>query len=102
MTVIKKVFAWLVFSSKNSAKISLSVKSALTFFVTMLTVWAGFAHIQLPTEALTQAVDDIIVFIQTAFLLISTASTIWGLLRKVWTSITGSNAVVNEHEVFNR
>lgn len=95
MTFIKSVLAWLVFSSKNSAKISLTIKAALTGLITVATIYAGIANVQLPTEALTQTVDAIVTFVQTAFLAISSAVTVYGLLRKIWTTFTGDNHVIN-------
>jgi len=95
MTFIKKVLLWLVFSSKNSAKISLTIKAALTGLVTVATIYAGIANVSLPTEALTQAVDGIITFVQTALVAISSAVTAWGLIRKIWRSFTGDNHVIN-------
>ena len=102
MSVIKKITAWLVLSSQNPTKWSLTIKGALTGGVTILTVVAGLAHINIPgADAFSAAIDAIIGFVQTALLCISAAATAWGLLRKIWSTISGENQVVNSHPVFD-
>jgi len=99
-TVLKRVWAWLVLSSADPNKVSLTIKGALTGLVTMITISAGLAGVQLPSEGLTEAVDAIISFVQFSLLWLSSAVTAWGVFRKVWSSISGDNKVINSHEAF--
>lgn len=103
MTIsLHKIWAWIVYSSQDSTKISLTVKSALTGLITALTVAAGLANIHLPSAELTALVDSIVFLIQSLLLLVSSALAAWGLIRKIATSFTKDNKVVNEHEAFNQ
>lgn len=102
MSFIKKIGLWLVRSSQNPVKYSLFVKSAGVALITLITVVAGVANIQLPSEDLTNLVDSVATFVQTAFLCISAATGTWGLLRKVYKTIVGSNAVLNNLHLFDK
>lgn len=100
MTILNRIWAWLLLSSSDPNKVSLTIKGALVGLLTAITMVAGVANIQLPSEALTQSVDGIIAFVQTSLLWVSSAVTAWGAIRKVWTSISGDNKVINSHEAF--
>jgi hypothetical protein len=56
MKFITHAFEWIVYSSADAQSISLSVKGGLTLAATLLTIAAGMANIQLPSDLLTQLV----------------------------------------------
>jgi hypothetical protein len=94
MKYIVSAWYWLVFSSTNPQRVSLTIKAFLTGLLTYSTVLAGFGHIQLPIDLLTQLVDGIVAFVQTALLCVSIAAGIVGLIRKIATTFSETNQVI--------
>jgi hypothetical protein len=92
--MIKKAIAWLVFSSKDAQAISLSAKSFLVLAATWVTVAAGLAHVQLPSDLLTQLIDSTVALIQGLLMIVSTVVTIVGIIRKIARTIDGTNQVL--------
>lgn len=83
MRIVEKIVTWIVFSSKDPKKISLTVKSALTGLATLVTFYAGLQNIQLPSELLTQAIEAIVQTVQVAFGAIAIIGTAYGFIRKI-------------------
>ncbi len=96
MTIAKKIFAWIVFSSRDASKISLTLKSAFAALITGATIVAGLSNVNLPSETLTQLADATISLVQTVLLAVSTVGTIVGLVRKIRASMKGENAATAE------
>lgn len=86
---------WLVWSSQDPTTVSLSVKAFLTAGVTYGTIAAGMAHISLPSDLLTQLVDAIVAIVQSALMLGSALLTVIGIIRKIKSTIDGTNKVFN-------
>lgn len=97
---LNKIWVWLKFSSANPQEVSLTFKAALTAVLTALTVVLGFAHIQLPSDQLTAFMDAGVQLVQAVLLALASAMTVWGVLRKLWTTVRGTNAVIQEHPAF--
>jgi hypothetical protein len=95
MEYIRTAWYWLVFSANDPQKVSLSVKAFLITLLTYGTVLAGFAHITLPSELLTQLIDGIVMLVQAGFMLVSVVTTIVGLVRKIGMTFAGTNKVLN-------
>jgi hypothetical protein len=90
-----KFINWIVLSSKDSEKFSLTIKGFGTAFMTLLTVVAGFEHVQLSSADLTAVVDAAVSLLQVVCLAVSTAVTLYGAIRKVVITLKGENAVLN-------
>lgn len=75
MNKLKKVFLWLVVSSANFNKWSLTVKAGIPFLVLL-----GISDMQTLTD-LTGSIGNLVVLIGQA---ITGLLTTWGLLRKIW------------------
>lgn len=93
---LKGAWNWLVLSSANPEATSLTVKASLTFIVTYATVFAGLAHVQLPSEQLTSLVSLLVQFVQAILMAVSAAVAIFGGARKLWLTISGKNPVVSQ------
>ncbi len=100
--MLKKFWLWLVLSSSDPTKYSLTIKSALTGVITALTIVAGLTNITLSTPDLTAIVDNIVATVQTILLLVSLVTGTYGFIMKVWDTINGTNAVINEHPAFQQ
>lgn len=94
MNTLKKIFAWIVYSSSNAEKISLTLKGVFVGALPTIIAVAGLANVSLDSEALTQAVNSIATLIQIGGYVVSTVMILVGAVRKVWTSIRGENAVI--------
>jgi hypothetical protein len=94
MNFIKTAVAWLVFSSKDAQAISLSARGFLVLAATWVTIAAGFAHVQLPSDLLTQFIDSTVALIQGLLMIVSIVVTICGLIRKIARTIDGTNQVL--------
>ena len=94
MQKIKRMFEWLIYSSENASKWSVTVKSFLVGIVPAILYFSSLANVQVDSaslQILINAVGDAIVYIGGA---ISTIGFIYGLARKIITTITGENDVV--------
>lgn len=94
MSIFKKVWYWLVKSSADATQKSLTVKAFLTGLIPGILFFANVMHLQLDNVVLTQIIDGIaqvIVYVGGA---ITAVAFVIGLIRKVWTTLRGTNDVV--------
>jgi uncharacterized membrane protein len=73
---MKKFIKWLVISSADPSKVSLTVRGALLSIIPTVILIAQMLHMEWSLEQLTQLVEGI-----TA--IIATALTLFGLIRKL-------------------
>lgn len=82
MELIKKGFQWLVYSSQDPAKLSLTLKGAIPFLVILF----GFAHV--PSEATNFFLNDLfgqlVVLVGKTAEAVSAVVGLYGLARKLW------------------
>jgi hypothetical protein len=95
MKFLQTVLLWLVFSSKDPEAIALTMKAGLPFVISLLTVAAGLGHVQLPSDLITQLFDAVLQVVQTIAILVTGIATIVGLVRKIISTLDGSNAILN-------
>lgn len=88
MNYIKKGWNWLITSSADPEKVSLTFKGIVTGLATGLTILLGVAHINVGSQ-LTTLVDATVSFVQQVLVVISIGVTIVGLVRKLWITIQG-------------
>lgn len=101
MNVLIGLWNWLVYSSANEEQVSLTVKGTLTGLATGLSVIWGFGHVGsiFPSDLVATLINNIITIIQETLLLVSTLTASYGLVRKLWTTLAGTNAVLNQPQV---
>mgnify|MGYP003407973175 CR=1 FL=1 len=93
---MKKIIAWMLLSSKDPQKISLMIKGVLTGVVTYVVFFAGLFHINLAPTDINSVIEAIVKIIELLLSVVSVIATAWGLIRKLWTTATGKNKVINE------
>lgn len=86
------IVRWIVFSSKNPAQASLTIKGVLLATVPMAMSLAGLAHIDIGQEQLTDIFDTLAGLVQVGLSLAAIAMTGVGLLRKLWATIRAHQA----------
>lgn len=92
--MIDKIWTWLVYSSANSNKISLSIKGAIGTILVTLSIFAGNINIPLLGEMLNSVVDSGVMVVQVVVGAISAIGMFVGAVRKLYTTFVGSNQVV--------
>lgn len=92
---MKKFWAWLLLSSKDPAKASLTIKSILTASATYILFFTGLFHYTLGASDLTVIIDQIANVVGIILMLISGVTALWATVRKIILTILGSNEVVN-------
>jgi hypothetical protein len=93
--MFKKIIAWLVFSSANADKISLTIKSMLYALIPVALLVLGAYKIQVESAYLSAIIDQIIAVIIVVGGTVTAITAAWGALRKIFTTATGTNAVIN-------
>lgn len=93
--LFKMFVKWVMLSSQNPQATSLTVKASLAAALTWLTMLAGLGHVTLPIADISGLFDLIVQWVQTALLLVSISTAIFGAARKVWLTIAGQNPVLN-------
>lgn len=102
MTFLKNVWNWLVLSSNDPSKTSLFVKGILGSASVALLLVLGIFHYSVQPEQISNLIDLIVLAVNatlTAVSYVATAialwATVWGAVRKLYTSLSGTNAVIN-------
>lgn len=97
---MSKFIAWVVLSSKDPRKISLSVKAALVaiipFFMHAVTVSCGFGLVCLGVDSthlqeVAEVTSDIIFWV---FSIVSAIGFVYGFIRKLWLTAKSENKVL--------
>lgn len=90
-----KIYEWIVWSSKNAEKWSLTVKGFITgsALVGILTMF----KIVLPTEDISALMDNLVILIQGLATVATAAVSAWALIRKVYRTIVGKNDLLNKY-----
>lgn len=91
--------AWLLLSSKDPAKVSLTLRAGLVAAVSVIIQVSGILQIPIGESDLMVAVDALVAFVNGALTLIALGVTAYAAIRKIWTTIRGNNRVI---EIFGR
>jgi hypothetical protein len=91
MKHLGSLWAWVVYSSADPQRYSLFLKGTLVTIATYVTVIAGFAHITVPSDLITQIIDHIVLIVQDTLMLVSVIVATIGLVRKVAKTYAGTN-----------
>ena len=88
-TMIKKIWSWLVVSSADPTKMSLTVKAFLAGIATLITyaVGLGVVHIGFAPDVLNQFIDASVQVVQAFFAFISAVAFAIGLARKIFNTL---------------
>lgn len=94
MSILKKAWDWLVKSSADANKTSLTVKAFLYGVIPAVVYFLGLTGIQVGSETLTEIVNIIAELIVVAGGAITAIAAVWGVIRKLFTTAVGTNDVV--------
>lgn len=94
MKYIQLAWSWLVYSSTNSAKLSASIKGAIATVLVVVSTLAGDVNISLLGDNVNQIIDGALAGVQALVGLVSSVYMVFGLVRKIVTTLKGTNAVI--------
>lgn len=94
--MIQKIWNWIVWSSSNPEKISLTIKGFATF-VPALVVLFAFLHIQVTSDTLLAILNDTAIGLSALATFIGVIMSIYGSYRKISTTALGTNQVLNKY-----
>lgn len=89
------IWNWLVVSSSDPYKFSLTLKAGAATIISVLTIALGLAHIAVGGPDLTAISDSVIAVIQDLVVLVGALATVYGLIRKIIASVEGTHAGIN-------
>lgn len=93
MKTLNLILHWIVLSSEDSSKISKSILGFGSLVISFLV----FAHVN--TSGMPELLQAFITFVDWALKAISAAVTVWGMFRKVSSTLGGTNAVLNDRQL---
>lgn len=96
MKYIEKLWDFIVWSSADPDRLSLTTRGFLTGVVTIVSIGAGLQNVHLPSELLTSTVDSIIVAVQAIIGAVAAVATVGGLLRKIYLTWKGENLAIKD------
>ena len=94
MDIIKTVWNWVVYSSANANKFSLTLKGIAGIALTVISFKYGIQNMQSVNTQVSTIIDMLIAAAQDAVMLISICSTIYGAFRKVILTAQGTAATL--------
>lgn len=92
MNALKKIWDWVVWSSANPDKISLTLKGIIAGAIVVLSIF-GITN-PLSEEETNSFILAFVQFLQTVVAIASSAAVLIGFVRKVWLTITGNNKAI--------
>lgn len=93
-----RILQWLILSSKDPNKIALTVRGALYSIVPIIITIAGLTNIEIQQDTLEAVIEMISSVIQIGLGIVASVMVLWGLVRKIWSTIAGWNKVIRAQE----
>lgn len=88
------IWNWLVKSSADADKISLTVKGGLLSIIPIaIFVFKAF-NIEIGTDQLNSVADSVVALIGIFAAIVSSIQIAVGMIRKIWTTLDGTNSVI--------
>lgn len=93
--MLKTIYVWLMKSSEDPSKTSMTIKAGAATVITVLTVIFGLAHINVGTTDMNALVDGGIALVQAIAFVASSLTTVYALVRKIANTVRGTNQALN-------
>lgn len=91
---MKKFLHWLVLSSQDPQKLSLTLKGILVMYSPVIVFTLGVLKLPLDQSALSQIIDAAVFVVQSVLVLVGASVALVGIVQKVVLSVTGHNQVI--------
>lgn len=90
--MIRNLFQWIVYSSKDPTKFSLTLKGIVTTVVSIIATLGFYFGLRVfPQGQIVDLLGELIDDIGTIIATIGSIISIFGALRKIWLTILGEN-----------
>ena len=89
------VWNWLVLSSADPSEAALTVKGLVVGAGTYIIFFAGLFHITVGTPDIANLANQGALIAGGFLMVVSGITTLYGIYRKLWTTIAGTNQVIN-------
>jgi len=96
MKTLNLIAQWLVRSSADPARLSLTIKGILVGVVPVIMAVAGLANIDIGSDKVSAIIDGIASLVQVVLALVAMVMTAYGIVRKLYNTITGRIDVPQE------
>lgn len=93
---MKKIINWVIYSSSDPYKTSMTIKGILLGGATYLLFFANLFHVQLPETELNNLIEQIVKAVELLMQIISIFWVIYGSLRKIYLTLVAKNKVLNK------
>lgn len=98
METIKKGLRWLVISSQNPQKVSMTVKGALMVSVPFVVQFSGLLNLATDQESLKVMVEQVASLVNTGLTFIGTSYMLYGIVRKMSVKPASNETIVPHDE----
>jgi hypothetical protein len=88
----RNIVAWITASSANPSEVSLTLKGLLIGAIPAILTISGIANLNLDNATLTSFFDAVVSFVNALLIIVATAMTLWGAIRKVYYAIKPATA----------
>ncbi len=92
---MKKIITWILLSSKDPNKVSLGIRATGAAFVTYIVFFAGLFHLNIGESELSGLIDALAQLAGLILQSITAVMAIVGFVRKIYSTIKGTNKVLN-------
>lgn len=96
MKTLNSIGKWLVRSSADPARLSLTIKGVLVGFVPVIMAVAGLANIDIGSDRVSAIIDGVASLVQVALALVAMVMTAYGIVRKLYNTIMSRGDVPQE------
>jgi hypothetical protein len=92
---MKKFFSWIWYSSVDANKVSSSIKNIAVFIPTLI-IFLNLLKIQVDPGTIQSALDGTALLVTAILGVISAGQGLFAIFRKLFTTVAGTNAVINQ------
>lgn len=96
MKTLNSIGKWLVRSSADPARWSLTIKGVLLGIVPVVMAVAGLANLDIGSDKVSAIIDGIASLVQVVLALVAMVMTAYGIVRKLYNTIMGHIDVPQE------
>lgn len=87
--ILHKFFNWLMVSSSDPSKVSLTVKGGLTVLAGAIIPALGLVHVQVGSDAINQVIDSISGIVAAILAIVGYLTFLYGFIRKMIATVRG-------------
>jgi hypothetical protein len=87
MSILKRIYNWIVVSSADPTKVSLTIKSVGLAIIPYLMIVLDLAHANIGSADLNAFFDTTSIIVQSSLTLFASVGFLFGLFRKIYNTL---------------